>query len=41
VFVNPSTHPISLFFVTVAALWIAVPLLLKLRGKAVLVNEEG
>lgn len=41
IFVNPMTHPISLFFVVVATLWLVVPLLLRLRGKAVLVNEEG
>ncbi|MGL4767521.1 MAG: tripartite tricarboxylate transporter permease [Formosimonas sp.] len=40
VFVSPA-HPVSLAFVIVAVLWIAVPLLLKLRGKSVLVNEEG
>ncbi|AFC32390.1 TctA subunit of the tripartite tricarboxylate transport family [Paenibacillus mucilaginosus 3016] len=33
--------PISLAFLIVGALWILVPLVLKLRGKNVLVNEEG
>ncbi|AEI44597.1 tripartite tricarboxylate transporter permease [Paenibacillus mucilaginosus] len=33
--------PISLAFLIVGALWILVPLVLKLRGKSVLVNEEG
>ncbi|AFH64699.1 tripartite tricarboxylate transporter permease [Paenibacillus caseinilyticus] len=33
--------PISLVFLIVGALWILVPLVLKLRGKNVLVNEEG
>jgi putative tricarboxylic transport membrane protein len=30
-----------LVFVVVAVLWLVVPLLLKLRGKSVLVNDEG
>ncbi|TCP52169.1 putative tricarboxylic transport membrane protein [Tumebacillus sp. BK434] len=33
--------PLSLAFLIVSALWISIPLLLKLRGKKVLVNEEG
>ncbi|MBL0386450.1 tripartite tricarboxylate transporter permease [Tumebacillus sp. ITR2] len=33
--------PVSLVFLIIAVLWITVPLLLKLRGKKVLVNEEG
>ncbi|KEO84004.1 tripartite tricarboxylate transporter permease [Tumebacillus flagellatus] len=33
--------PVSLVFLVIAVLWITVPLLLKLRGKKVLVNEEG
>lgn len=40
VFISPS-HPVSLAFVIVAVLWIAVPLIMKMRGKAVLVNDEG
>jgi putative tricarboxylic transport membrane protein len=35
------TKPVSLVFLIIAALWICIPLLLKLRGKKVLVNEEG
>jgi putative tricarboxylic transport membrane protein len=35
------THPISLTFLVIAALWLIVPMLLKLRGKKVIVNEEG
>ncbi|HUC90509.1 MAG TPA: tripartite tricarboxylate transporter permease [Paenibacillus sp.] len=33
--------PISAVFLIGAALWLVVPLLLKLRGKKVLINEEG
>jgi putative tricarboxylic transport membrane protein len=33
--------PISLVFLICAALWIFVPILLKLRGKKIIVNEEG
>jgi putative tricarboxylic transport membrane protein len=33
--------PMSAVFLFVAFLWIVVPLLLKMRGKRVLVNEEG
>ncbi|ARU60727.1 transporter [Tumebacillus avium] len=33
--------PVSLAFLIIAVLWISIPLLLKLRGKKVLVNEEG
>ncbi|QQE76109.1 tripartite tricarboxylate transporter permease [Brevibacillus composti] len=33
--------PISLLFLSLALLWIIVPLLLKLRGKNVLVNDES
>jgi putative tricarboxylic transport membrane protein len=40
IFISPA-HPVSLVFVTVAVLWLVVPLLLKLRGKSVLVNDEG
>ncbi|QJC54039.1 tripartite tricarboxylate transporter permease [Paenibacillus albicereus] len=35
------TKPISLAFLVVAALWLLVPLLLKMRGKKVLINEEA
>ncbi|SDX05594.1 putative tricarboxylic transport membrane protein [Marininema mesophilum] len=35
------THPISLAFLILALLWIAVPLVLKYRGKKVITNEEG
>lgn len=33
--------PLSLVFLIIAALWIIVPILLKKRGKEVVVNEEG
>ncbi|MGN7454372.1 tripartite tricarboxylate transporter permease [Paenibacillus pasadenensis] len=35
------TKPISLAFLLVAVLWLLVPLLLKLRGKKVIINEEA
>ncbi|MBA4493668.1 tripartite tricarboxylate transporter permease [Paenactinomyces guangxiensis] len=35
------THPISLAFLIIAVLWLLVPMLLKLRGNKVVVNEEG
>ncbi|OXM14378.1 tripartite tricarboxylate transporter permease [Paenibacillus herberti] len=35
------TKPISLAFLLIAVLWLIVPLLLKLRGKKVLISEEG
>ncbi len=35
------THPISLLFLVIAALWLLIPILLKLRGKKVIVSEEG
>ncbi|MCS7462670.1 tripartite tricarboxylate transporter permease [Paenibacillus doosanensis] len=33
--------PVSLVFLLIGLLWIAIPLVLKLRGRNVLVNEEG
>ncbi|MGB8956996.1 MAG: tripartite tricarboxylate transporter permease [Tumebacillaceae bacterium] len=33
--------PISLVFLIIAVLWITIPILLKMRGKKVIVNEEG
>lgn len=33
--------PISAVFIAAAVLWLVVPMLLRLRGKKVLVNEEG
>lgn len=33
--------PVSLAFLIIGFLWLTIPLLLKLRGKRVLVNEEG
>ncbi|MGV2806114.1 tripartite tricarboxylate transporter permease, partial [Clostridium perfringens] len=33
--------PMSLAFLIIALLWIVVPILLKRRGKEVVVNEEG
>lgn len=35
------TKPLSALFLVCALLWLAIPLLLKLRGKRVLVNEEA
>ncbi len=34
------TKPVSVLFLVGALLWLAIPLLLKLRGKKVLINEE-
>ena len=34
------TSPVSLLFLIIAALWICIPLLLKLKGKNVIINEE-
>lgn len=33
--------PMSLAFLIIALLWIIVPILLKRKGKEVIVNEEG
>ncbi|TBL79942.1 tripartite tricarboxylate transporter permease [Paenibacillus thalictri] len=33
--------PVSLVFLIIGLLWIVIPLILKLKGKKVLVNEEG
>lgn len=33
--------PISLLFLAAAVLWMVIPILLKMRGKKVIVNEEG
>jgi putative tricarboxylic transport membrane protein len=35
------TKPVSLAFLAIAALWMLIPFLLKLRGKSVVINEEG
>ncbi len=35
------TKPLSLVFIIAAAAWLLIPLLLKLRGRAVIVEEEG
>lgn len=35
------TKPLSLVFIIAAAAWLLIPLLLKLKGKAVIVEEEG
>lgn len=35
------TEPLSLIFLIAALLWITIPLLLKLRGKKVVINEEA
>lgn len=33
--------PVSLVFLCIGLLWIVIPLILKMRGKKVLINEEG
>ena len=33
--------PLSLVFLIIASLWILIPLIMKLRGKNVIINEEG
>ncbi|WP_126428593.1 tripartite tricarboxylate transporter permease [Brevibacillus marinus] len=35
------TEPLSLIFLIIAALWMLIPVILKKRGKKVIVNEEG
>jgi putative tricarboxylic transport membrane protein len=35
------TKPLSLIFIIVAALWLLVPMLLKLKGRSVVVEDEG
>lgn len=35
------TSPLSLAFLIIAALWMLIPILLKLKGKSVIINEEG
>lgn len=35
------SEPLSLFFLIAAFLWLAVPLILKVKGKKVVINEEG
>jgi putative tricarboxylic transport membrane protein len=35
------TKPLSLVFIIVAAAWLLIPMLLKLKGKAVIVEDEG
>jgi putative tricarboxylic transport membrane protein len=35
------TNPISLVLLVVAAAWLLIPLLLKLKGRSVVLNEEG
>lgn len=34
-------EPISLTFLIIAALWMLIPILLKMRGKSVIINEEA
>lgn len=41
VFLDYRNHLTSCIFISIAALWILVPLLLKLKGKNILVNDEG
>jgi len=38
VFIN---KPISAMFLVIAVLWLVIPMLLKMRGKKVIINEEG
>ena len=35
------TKPLSLLFLVVAISWLLIPLIMKIRGKNVLINEEG
>jgi putative tricarboxylic transport membrane protein len=35
------TKPISAVFLVIGVLWLVIPLLLKIRGKKVVINEEG
>lgn len=35
------TSPLSLAFLIIAVLWMIIPILLKLKGKSVIINEEG
>lgn len=35
------TKPLSAVFLVIALLWILIPILLKLRGKKIIVNDEG
>ncbi|WP_046176448.1 tripartite tricarboxylate transporter permease [Domibacillus indicus] len=35
------TSPVSLIFLVIGALWISIPLLMKMRGRSVIINEEG
>jgi putative tricarboxylic transport membrane protein len=35
------THPISLIFLVIGALWIIIPIIIKLRGKSVVINVEA
>ncbi len=35
------TKPLSLVFIIVAAAWLLIPMLLKLKGKAVIIEDEG
>jgi putative tricarboxylic transport membrane protein len=34
-------EPLSLIFLIIAVLWITIPLLMKLKGKNVIINDEG
>ncbi|MGM7723832.1 tripartite tricarboxylate transporter permease [Metabacillus sp. Hm71] len=34
-------NPISLVFLSIAGLWVIIPLLLKMRGKNIIINEEA
>ena len=35
------TKPLSLVFIIAAAAWLLIPMLLKLKGRTVIVEEEG
>ncbi|MEM1504742.1 tripartite tricarboxylate transporter permease [Domibacillus sp. 8LH] len=34
------TSPVSLLFLLIGALWISIPLIMKMRGRSVIINEE-
>ncbi|MFC6601046.1 hypothetical protein ACFQDF_03485 [Ectobacillus funiculus] len=33
--------PVSLVFLLIAVLWMVIPLILKMRGRSVIINEEA
>jgi putative tricarboxylic transport membrane protein len=34
-------EPLSVIFLIIALLWVTIPILMKLRGKNVVINDEG